>query len=142
MILSVLRCQKWPRQVKSLSLLFMLSPKMLPMYMSLKGTFNRTAHIRHQCKKTIVSSCHRCLIKNGVEKNEQPLNIVQNFDHQMSLNKRKCWYSNNCLHFLKPALPLSRHSHRHEPNRPNRIMIFNNTTKAQLHFFRNIAKHN
>ncbi len=25
----------------------------------------------------------------------------QNFDHQMSLNKSKCWYSINCLHFLK-----------------------------------------
>jgi len=22
-----------------------------------------------------------------------------NFDHQMSLIKSKCWYSNNCLHF-------------------------------------------
>ncbi len=25
----------------------------------------------------------------------------------MSLNKSKCWYSNNCLHFLKCTLPLS-----------------------------------
>ncbi len=23
-----------------------------------------------------------------------------NFDHQMSLSKSKCWYSNNCLYFL------------------------------------------
>ena len=29
----------------------------------------------------------------------------QNFDHQMSLSKSKCWYSNNCLHFLKCAVP-------------------------------------
>jgi hypothetical protein len=36
---------------------------------------NRTAHIRHQCRKTIVLSCHRCLINSGVEKNEQHLNI-------------------------------------------------------------------
>jgi hypothetical protein len=27
-----------------------------------------TARIRHQCKKTIVMSCHRCLINTGVEK--------------------------------------------------------------------------
>jgi hypothetical protein len=25
----------------------------------------------------------------------------------MSLSKSKCWYSNNCLHFLKRAVPLS-----------------------------------
>ena len=31
-----------------------------------------------------------------------------NFDHQMSLSKSKCWYSNNCLHFLKGAVPLKR----------------------------------
>jgi hypothetical protein len=24
----------------------------------------------------------------------------------MSLSKSKCWYSNNCLHFLKCAVPL------------------------------------
>jgi hypothetical protein len=24
----------------------------------------------------------------------------------MSLSKSKCWYSNNCLHFLKHAVPL------------------------------------
>jgi len=38
---------------------------------------------------------------------EQHLNIDQNFDHQMSLSKSKCWYSNNCLHFLKHAVPLN-----------------------------------
>ncbi len=27
-----------------------------------------TAHIPHQCRKTTVLSCHRCLIKTGVEK--------------------------------------------------------------------------
>jgi hypothetical protein len=31
----------------------------------------------------------------GVEKNEQLLNVDYNFDHQMSLGKSKCWYSNN-----------------------------------------------
>jgi len=30
--------------------------------------FNRTAHIRHQCKKTIVLSYHRCLINTGIVK--------------------------------------------------------------------------
>jgi hypothetical protein len=28
---------------------------------------NGTAHIRHQCRKTTVLSCHRCLINSGVE---------------------------------------------------------------------------
>ncbi len=62
---------------------------------------NRTAHIRHQWRKTTVLSCHRCLINTGVEKNGLCLNINQNFDHPMSLSKSKCWYSNNCLHFVK-----------------------------------------
>jgi hypothetical protein len=34
--------------------------------MRIKG--NRTAHIRHQCIKATVLSCHRCLINTGVEK--------------------------------------------------------------------------
>ncbi len=38
---------------------------------------------------------------------ELQLNIDYNFDHQMSLSKSKCWYSNNCLHFLKCVVPLS-----------------------------------
>ncbi len=42
-----------------------------------------------------VLSCHRCLIKTGVEKNEEHLNIDYNFYHKMSLSKSKCWYSNN-----------------------------------------------
>ncbi len=46
-----------------------------------------------------VLSCHRCLINTGVEKIELHLNIDQSFDHQKSLSKNKCWYSNNCLHF-------------------------------------------
>ncbi len=29
---------------------------------------NRATHIRHQCRKTTVLSCHRCLINTGVEK--------------------------------------------------------------------------
>jgi hypothetical protein len=29
---------------------------------------NGTPHIRHQCRKTVVLSCHRCLLNSGVEK--------------------------------------------------------------------------
>jgi hypothetical protein len=29
-----------------------------------------------------------------------------NFDHQMYLSESKCWFSNNCSHFLKRAVPL------------------------------------
>jgi hypothetical protein len=28
---------------------------------------NGTAHIGHQCRKTVVLSCHRCPISTGVE---------------------------------------------------------------------------
>jgi hypothetical protein len=58
-------------------------------------TLNRTEHIRHKYRKTTVLSCHKCLIKTGVEKNEKLLNRDYNFDHQMSPSKSKCWYSNN-----------------------------------------------
>ncbi len=34
-----------------------------------------------------------------------------NYDHQMSLSKSKCLYSNNCLHFLKRAVPSMRLCH-------------------------------
>ncbi len=54
---------------------------------------NRRACIRHLCKKTNVLRCHRCLINTGVEK--MNINMFENFDHQMPLSKRKCWYSNN-----------------------------------------------
>ncbi len=30
-----------------------------------------------------------------------------NFYQQMSLSKSKCWYSNNCLQFLKCAVTLN-----------------------------------
>jgi hypothetical protein len=30
--------------------------------------WNGTEHVRHYCRKTIVLSCHRCLINSGVEK--------------------------------------------------------------------------
>jgi hypothetical protein len=36
---------------------------------------------------------------------QQHFNIDYNFDHQMSLSKSKCLYLNNCLQFLKCALP-------------------------------------
>jgi hypothetical protein len=61
--------------------------------------FNTITHIRHQCRKTTGLSCHRYLINTGVEKNELQLNIDENFNHQMSLSKSKCWYSNHCLQF-------------------------------------------
>ncbi len=73
---------------------------------STKNCYNRRTHIRHQCRKTTLITCQRCLINTGVEKNEQHLNIDQNFDHQMSLSQSKCWYSNNCLHLLKCAVLL------------------------------------
>jgi len=50
---------------------------------------NGTEHIRNQCMKTIVLSCHRCLINSDVEKNEQHLNMYYNIYHQMSLSKSK-----------------------------------------------------
>jgi hypothetical protein len=33
-----------------------------------KERYNKTARMRHQCRKITVLSCHRCLIKTGVEK--------------------------------------------------------------------------
>ncbi len=33
----------------------------------------------------------------------------KNFDRQMSLSKSKCWYTNNCLCFLKCAVTLEQH---------------------------------
>ncbi len=60
---------------------------------------HRTAHVRHQCRKTTVISCHICLINTGVEKNEQHLNVDYNFDRPMSASRSKFSYSNNCLHF-------------------------------------------
>ncbi len=77
---------------------------------TLKIVHNGTAHIRYQCSKTTVLSCHICLIKTGV-KNEQHWNIGYNFDPQMSLSKSKCLYSNNCLQFLKRVVPLFEYQH-------------------------------
>ncbi len=34
----------------------------------LQGKSNRREHIRHQCRKTTVLSCHRCLINTDAEK--------------------------------------------------------------------------
>ncbi len=72
----------------------MISPRNFYHFL-IKLCANRTVRIRHQSTKTIIFSCHRYLIKTGAEKNELPLNIDQNFDHQMSLSKSKCRYSNN-----------------------------------------------
>ena len=33
-------------------------------------------------------------------------NEDDNFSHQMSPKKSYFWYSNNCLHFLNPSVPL------------------------------------
>ncbi len=46
----------------------------------------RTTYIIHQCRKTTVLICHRCLINIVVGKNEQHSNIVQNFEHQVWVN--------------------------------------------------------
>ncbi len=66
----------------------------------------KTSRIRHQCRKTTVLSCQICLINTGVD--EQHLNIdyrQELWPPEMSLSKCKCWYSKNCLHFLKGAVP-------------------------------------
>ncbi len=71
---------------------------------------DRRVHIRHQCSKANVLSCHRCLINAGIEKNTH-LNIDYNVDHQMSLSNSKCWYSNdrraNIRHQCRNATVLS-----------------------------------
>ncbi len=46
---------------------------------------NRTARIRHQCRKTAVSSCHRCLINTGVKKMSHICTVLK---------------SNHCTHLL------------------------------------------
>ncbi len=46
----------------------MLSLIILMEQRTLKNVNNATVHIRHQCMKTKVLSCHRCLIKTGDEK--------------------------------------------------------------------------
>jgi hypothetical protein len=56
-----------------------------------KAKYNRRAHIRHQCRKTLVLSCDRCLITLAF-KNELNLIIDYKFEHQMSLSKSKCCY--------------------------------------------------
>jgi len=37
----------------------------------------KTVHNRHQCRKTTVLGCHRCLINTGVEKNELHLKKIR-----------------------------------------------------------------
>jgi len=59
---------------------------------------NWKTHIRHLCRKTTVLSCHICLINTGIERS---LDMDVNFDQQMSLSKKKCWFSNNCLCYSK-----------------------------------------
>ena len=79
----------------------------------------KLARLSHSCLCLIIEQCildnnagNNCLKlpqmsnKHWCWKNEQHLNINDNFDHQMSLSKSKCWYSNNCLHFSKRTVPL------------------------------------
>jgi hypothetical protein len=68
------------------------------------GGGNRRACFRHLCRKTIVYSCHRCLINTGIEKIEQHLNIDHYFDHQMSLSERKFGLSTTVYVFSKCPL--------------------------------------
>jgi hypothetical protein len=42
--------------------------KVVPCKSVAKYSANRTARIRHRCRKTTVLSCHRCLINTGVKK--------------------------------------------------------------------------
>jgi hypothetical protein len=68
-------------------------------------TVNRKAYIIHQCRKTTVLSCHRCLINPGVEKWTTFQFGVELWPPDVS-KKSQCWYSNICLHFLEHAVPL------------------------------------
>ncbi len=62
-----------------------------------KRYFNTTAHNIHQCRKTPVSSFHRCLINTGVEKNEQYLNRDYSFDHRRLSNRDRLLARTTCL---------------------------------------------
>ncbi len=84
--------------------------------------FNRRAHFRQQCRKTIVLICHSCLINTRIEKNERHLQTGKNFDHQIPLSKIKCWYSHNCSHFLKLAVPFE-------------LWCFSNSANTASHYF-------
>jgi hypothetical protein len=68
----------WPQMIKGKERLIV----------SQRLKINKTAHIRHQCRKTAVLSCHRCLINTGVEKKTT-------FKYRLELwlpnvSKRKC----------------------------------------------------
>jgi hypothetical protein len=100
------------------------SIKLFSLFMLFKNllVLNRKAHIRQQRMKTTVLSCHRCLINTSIETNEQHFNINWKIDHKMSLSKSKCWYSNNCLHFLKHSVQLIQSFRvRQEPTRVKHI---------------------
>ncbi len=60
-----------------------------------------------------------------------------NFDHQMSLSKSKYLYSNNCLHFLKRAVPLTINiSFSSIKNSPKKLPNLLQT----LHFFHSLQR--
>jgi len=70
----------WPTQVYPIEIrptqLYIhraLAPKMLIKLPPV--ACNRTAHIRHLCRKTTVLSSHRCHINTGVEKNNNRLEL-------------------------------------------------------------------
>ncbi len=58
---------------------------------------NRTANIRHQCRKITLLSCHRCLINTGVEKMNNISLQILTFYHPIFRSKSKCWDSSALL---------------------------------------------
>jgi hypothetical protein len=101
-------------------------------FCALNASINTTAHIRHQCGKTSDLNCHRCLINTGVEKNKLLLNIDFNFDHQMSLTKSKCWYSNNSLHFFIVRCSITKNLKENQPILMVRKNVQSNEGKKEI----------
>ncbi len=56
----------------------------------------------------------------------------------MSLSKSKCWYSNNCLHFLKCAVPLPGNWHEMAVNYRD-ILALNSKVKITVVLFYDIG---
>ncbi len=63
-----------------------------------------TTHIRHQCRKTAVLSCHRCLINSGVKKWTKFKNGLELWPPDVRVNGG---IQTNVYIFLKCAVPLS-----------------------------------
>ncbi len=68
-----------------------------------------TPHIRHQCRRTSVLSFHRCKLTLALKKwttfkyrlQLWPSDVYKQYNSE-------CWYSKNCLHFLKRAVTLEK----------------------------------